>query len=769
MNEYLEQHNLKKKMVIDCMNNAEEFFRSHGYDHEADVAADQRRNVENGEFTIVVVGEFSAGKSTFLNALMGKKILPSYSSETTATVNFLKHISCSQSGEAGKVFYNDGTVQVLDHVDNDNILYYATTDNKDFNVADKINHIDLYLDSKFLQNNVTLVDSPGLNGLKEGHREITERQIERSSASIFPFNAQQPGSKSEFDFLSGLKNQVKSIFYVLNKIDSVNESENQTVEVVVSKLKESYKSVYPNAVIPEIWPVSARNALWARDPDSGKSYSPEQLKKYEESSRMEAFENRLWKFLTCGEKTKEMLMAPLNAMINAIDKVVEDCKKEQEVLSGSVDIDDIVHQKNELEEQALKLREMLGQKSASINRDVKTAQDEMLEALDAEMEQLKVTYSHKLDNWVDIEDIEPDNIKKNIERYLKRAAEHAQANFADSITNVVCKYSLDVVDDLNSAITDTSFGIQLSGDLDVEETRIGIEKYDEDQKQLESQLKQLDIEYQQNMDDIFKTNEINNQRQELERRLERKKCDRDNYEEASEMGIPQAVIRAQTKVQKEFPGGALGFLKFLLNGFDKKTVTENVVDSRERDEYISRRNNKLSKYDREIAILQNEIDNISSGNVGNSAMLESRQAMIEKKRREKEIELDALRKEFNEKVRKNAERQLKKQKQNICDFIDDNTNEFKKEFKSKFKAVKDTTVSMIIDKVSGDIGNQINRRQQELELLQKKMNSAVEEKDARISELASQLNSLSELRSQTCDAIGDIDSITVDKIKLEKI
>lgn len=769
MNEYLEQHNLKKKTVIDCMQKAEEFFRSHGYDHEADVAADQCKNVENGEFTIVVVGEFSAGKSTFLNALMGKKILPSYSSETTATVNFLKHTSCSQSGEAGKVFYNDGTIQVLDHVDNDNILYYATTDNKDFNVADKINHIDLYLDSKFLQNNVTLVDSPGLNGLKEGHREITERQIERSSASIFLFNAQQPGSKSEFDFLSGLKDQVKSIFYVLNKIDSVNESENQTVEVVVDKLKESYKSVYPNAVIPEIWPVSARNALWARDPASGKTSNPEQLKKYEESSRMEAFENRLWKFLTCGEKTKEMLMAPLNAMIHAIDKVVEDCKKEKDVLSGSVDVDDIVHQKNELEEQALKLRETLSQKSASIKQDVKTAQNEMLEALDVEMEQLKITYSHKLDNWVDIEDIEPDNIKKDIERYLKRAAEHAQTNFADSITDIVCKYSIDVVDDLNSAISDVSFGIRLSGDLEVEEARIGLDKYTEEQKQLEDQLKQLDSEYEKNMGDIFKANEINNRREELERRLERKKRDRDNYEEASEMGIPQAVVRAQTREQKSFPGGLFGVFKFLLCGFDKKMVTENVVDSSEKDEYISKRNNKLSKYDKEISILQNEMDNIADNNGASRALLESRQAMIEKKRREKEMELDALRKEFNEKVRKNAERQLKKQKQNICDFIDENTDEFKKKFKADFKDVRDTTVSMIMDKVSGDIGDQINRRQQELELLQKKMNSAVEEKDARLSELDSQLNSLAELRNQTCDAIGDIDSITVDTIKLEKI
>lgn len=45
-------------------------------------------DVENDEFTIVLVGEFSSGKSTFLNALMGEKILPSFSNETTATVNF---------------------------------------------------------------------------------------------------------------------------------------------------------------------------------------------------------------------------------------------------------------------------------------------------------------------------------------------------------------------------------------------------------------------------------------------------------------------------------------------------------------------------------------------------------------------------------------------------------------------------------------------------------------------------------------------------------
>ena len=134
---------------------------------------------------------------------MGKKLLPSFTSETTATVNFLRHKDQSKNGEEGCVYFNDGSIQKIEHADGDTIAKFVST--KGDNVAENVHHLDLYMDLKFLENNVTLVDSPGLNGVAAGHAEITKEQIQKSSASIFMFNAKQPGSRTNFEVLADLR------------------------------------------------------------------------------------------------------------------------------------------------------------------------------------------------------------------------------------------------------------------------------------------------------------------------------------------------------------------------------------------------------------------------------------------------------------------------------------------------------------------------------------------------------------------------------------
>lgn len=58
---------------------------------------------------------------------------------------------------------------------------------------------------------------------------------------------------------------MKSIIFVLNKIDMIKTSEGETVDTVIKKLKETYKKEYPDAqTVPEIWPVAAYPALVAR-------------------------------------------------------------------------------------------------------------------------------------------------------------------------------------------------------------------------------------------------------------------------------------------------------------------------------------------------------------------------------------------------------------------------------------------------------------------------------------------------------------------------
>ena len=81
----------RKNQVLDILLTAKNYYAEEEKTDKAEVFENLYNDLFNGEFSIVVVGEFSAGKSTLLNALMGERILPSFSNETTATVNFLRH------------------------------------------------------------------------------------------------------------------------------------------------------------------------------------------------------------------------------------------------------------------------------------------------------------------------------------------------------------------------------------------------------------------------------------------------------------------------------------------------------------------------------------------------------------------------------------------------------------------------------------------------------------------------------------------------------
>ena len=199
------EHNRIKEELLELLGESEAYFRQTGEEKQAQAVMANAQAIRSGEFEVVVVGEFSAGKSTFLNAMMGEKYLPSYTKETTATINYLRH--CSESGKPGIVYYADGRVEELDSIDGGVIEQYVSTKSRDMDVSKTIRHLDLFLDSPFLENKVTLIDSPGLNGMKQGLSDITEAQIRRSHAVVFLFSAEQPGKRSDFEFLKKLKDE----------------------------------------------------------------------------------------------------------------------------------------------------------------------------------------------------------------------------------------------------------------------------------------------------------------------------------------------------------------------------------------------------------------------------------------------------------------------------------------------------------------------------------------------------------------------------------
>ncbi len=158
-----------------------------------------------------------------------------------------------------------------------------------------------------------------------------------------------------------------SILLLLNKIDTIKVSEGETVETVIDKLKENYKKVYPDVkTIPEIWPVAAYPALIARSAQNNFDYNgkngnftKEEKEKLEERSQMKAFEDRLWKFLTQGEKAKQELLAPVRQLIAQLSEIEGNIKIQLDVLNGSVDHDSIREQILELDKKREGLQDKL--------------------------------------------------------------------------------------------------------------------------------------------------------------------------------------------------------------------------------------------------------------------------------------------------------------------------------------------------------------------------------------------------------------------------
>ena len=65
-----------------------------------------KKMLDNGNYVLTVMGQFSAGKSTLINELVGKKVLPVNKTETTAVVTYLRY----GAEERAELVYSDGTI-----------------------------------------------------------------------------------------------------------------------------------------------------------------------------------------------------------------------------------------------------------------------------------------------------------------------------------------------------------------------------------------------------------------------------------------------------------------------------------------------------------------------------------------------------------------------------------------------------------------------------------------------------------------------------------
>jgi small GTP-binding protein len=174
-------------------------------------------------FLLVIVGEFNAGKSAFINALLGSRVLAEGVTPTTTQVQLIR--------------YGDTSVQVP-----------------------RSAHLLEVTAPLELLREIHIVDTPGTNAVLREHEEITADFVPRADLVLFVTSADRPFSESERLFLAAVREWGKKVVIVLNKVD-LFEQPTELGEVLAFVADHGRRLL---GEPPEIFPVSARLALRAK-------------------------------------------------------------------------------------------------------------------------------------------------------------------------------------------------------------------------------------------------------------------------------------------------------------------------------------------------------------------------------------------------------------------------------------------------------------------------------------------------------------------------
>lgn len=271
------------------------------------------------KFSVGILGEFKRGKSTVINSLLEKEIVPSDVLPTSATMNRITY----DMNPHAQILMRDGSVkeiQVEQLVD-----YVTKLDEEKEATAANVEEAVVYYPCKFCQNGVDIIDTPGLNDDERMNR-VTEEIIPKLDAVIMVLVSGSPFSMSESEFVRNkiMASDLGKIIFLVNKMDQVRresdrqkllvEIKNKIRETVLEKMAEiygadsrEYQDVEMKLGSIQVYPFSALDAL------DGKLEGDEELL---ERSGTREFEAALTKMLTEDRGALE-LYGPLNQIHEA--------------------------------------------------------------------------------------------------------------------------------------------------------------------------------------------------------------------------------------------------------------------------------------------------------------------------------------------------------------------------------------------------------------------------------------------------------------------
>ena len=296
-----------------------------------------REKLERRKFAVGILGEFKRGKSTVINSLLEKEIMPADILPTSATMNrvtydMTPHVMLQmRDGSEMEI----GIDQLPDYV--------TKLDEEKEAQAAKVEEAVVYYPCKFCQNGVDIVDTPGLND-DERMSRVTEEIIPKLDVVIMVLVPDNPFSMSEADFVLNklMTSDLGRLLFLVNKIDTVRPASRReaAVENIKERIQEKvlesiernygagsdeYEDAKRKLGNIKVFPFSALDALEGKmDGD---------LKLIEKSGTL-AFEQELTRMLT-EERGALELQIPLSVMGRGAQEILKAIETRKNALQMS--------------------------------------------------------------------------------------------------------------------------------------------------------------------------------------------------------------------------------------------------------------------------------------------------------------------------------------------------------------------------------------------------------------------------------------------------
>ena len=241
-----------KQEIATLIREIQQLFKSQESTPDPDPYQELLVNLAEDRFNLAVVGQFKRGKSSLMNAVIGRDLLPTGLLPLTSAITSLCY------GQERVLLRRKGWM-IEPEVSVDELADYVTERGNPGNEKGLI-EARMEIPVRFLRRGLHFIDTPGIGLTRQENTATTYEFLPKADAVIFVTSVDGPLSEAEEIFLGDIRQYVRKLFIVVNKTDLLAETDQAEV---LHYIQTGFRHVLGSDQI-RIYPLSASQALQAK-------------------------------------------------------------------------------------------------------------------------------------------------------------------------------------------------------------------------------------------------------------------------------------------------------------------------------------------------------------------------------------------------------------------------------------------------------------------------------------------------------------------------